>query len=329
MILDDYNSLNEIWNELSQEASEIETQIQYNLRCIREAEAYVDTFLNSETEDYKVFSPRKAEVIYKDEIEKAKNRITSHEENNKELYQKKNVLEERIRRLEKILDHQNRNLTFLNVQEEDRQRIARDLHDTSLQNLSHLIHKIELSSMYIDKDPIQAKLELAVIGRCLRETIDEIRGTIFNLRPLTFDNISLKDAFEQLLMGMNEGGKYTIISNIDNISCENNIVLVEIYRVVSEIFCNIEKHAEADQITFDCIETEGKCVLCVKDNGKGFTGDHGYHSDDHKKHFGMSLMRERVELLNGTIDIASEKGKGTTISIEVPLHVGETNGVVE
>ena len=329
MIFDDYNSLSEIWNELSQEASELETQIQYNLRCIREAEAYVDTFLNSETEDYKVFSPRKAEIIYKDEIEEAKMRITSHEENNRELYQKKNVIDERIRRLETILNHQNRNLTFLNVQEEDRQRIARDLHDTSLQNLSHLIHKIELSSMYIDKDPIQAKLELAVIGRCLRDTIDEIRGTIFNLRPMTFDNLSLKDALEQLLMGLNEGGKYTIVSNIHNISCDNNIILVEIYRVVSEIFCNIEKHAEADQITFDCFETEGKCVLCVMDNGKGMTRDHSYNSDDHKKHFGMSLMRERVELLNGTIDIISEKGKGTKISIEVPLNIVETNGVAK
>ena len=63
--------------------------------------------------------------------------------------------------MDKIIE--NNNLTIFKVQEEERQRIARDLHDTSLQNLTHLIHKIELSSLYIDKDPIQAKLELSIV----------------------------------------------------------------------------------------------------------------------------------------------------------------------
>ena len=57
----------------------------------------------------------------------------------------------------------NTNLSVLKIQEEDRQRIARDLHDTSLQNLTHLIHKLELAGLYIDEDPIKAKLEIAVI----------------------------------------------------------------------------------------------------------------------------------------------------------------------
>lgn len=321
MTLEDYNSLNEMWSELAQEASELETQIQYNLRCIREAEAYMNTFLKSETEDYKVFSPRKAEIIYKEEIEEARNKIFSHEEENKELYLKKNIIDGRIKRLETILNRQIHNLTYLNVQEEDRQRIARDLHDTSLQNLAHLIHKIELSSLYIDKDPIQAKLELAVVGKRLRDTIDEIRGTIFNLRPLTFDDISLKEAFEQLLSGINESGKYKIISNINNIKCNNNLILVAIYRVVSESICNIEKHANADVITFDCMEVDGKCVLHIEDNGQGFPGNSSKKSGDGRKHFGISLMKERVELLSGTMEITSEKGKGTKIVIEIPLDV--------
>ena len=321
MMLDDYNSLNEIWIELSQEVTELETQIQYNLRCIREAEAYLNTYLNSETEDYKVFSPRKAEVIYKEEIRDARNKITFHEEDNKELYEKKNIINDRMKKLETVLNRQNKNMTYLNVQEEDRQRIARELHDTSLQNLVHLIHKIELSSMYIDKDPIQAKFELAVIGKCLRETIDEIRGTIFNLRPMTFDDLSLKEAFEQLFLGINEGGRYEIIYNIDEITCNNNLILASIYRVVSESICNIEKHAEADKITFQCKESDGKCKLEISDNGKGFSEHH--KSGDEKKHFGISLMKERVELLNGNIEIVSAKGKGTKISIEIPLTIVE------
>ncbi len=320
MTLDDYNSLHEIWNELCQEEAELETQIQYNFRCIREAEAYMNTFLNSETEDYKVFSPRKAEVIYKDEIENAKNKIHLHEENNKVLTQKKDIINNKIRKLESILSHRNYSRTLLNVQEEERQRIARDLHDTSLQNLTHLIHKIELSTMYIDKDPIQAKLELSVIERRLRETIDEIRGTIFNLRPMTFDDLGLKAAFERLLYKINEDGRYKIISEIDEITCENNLVLSTIYRVVQELFCNIQKHAEADKIEFRCKKIDGKCVLTIKDNGKGFLLEADNNSDD-RKHFGILLMKERVELLNGNIEIVSEQGKGTRVSIVIPLDI--------
>lgn len=163
MILDDYNSLYDIWKELCQEVEEIEAQIQYNLQCIKEKEIYVDDFLKYETEDFRVFSPRKAEVIHKEEIEEANIKKMSYLEQNEELYLKKDLLDNRIKKLEAVLNRQDRNYTFLNIQEEDRQRIARELHDTSLQNLAHLIHKIELSTMYIDRDPIQAKLELSVI----------------------------------------------------------------------------------------------------------------------------------------------------------------------
>lgn len=94
--------------------------------------------------------------------------------------------------MDKIIE--NNNLTIFKVQEEERQRIARDLHDTSLQNLTHLIHKIELSSLYIDKDPIQAKLELSIVEKSLRKTIEEIRNIIYDLRPMSFDDLGLKNA---------------------------------------------------------------------------------------------------------------------------------------
>ena len=69
------------------------------------------------------------------------------------------------------------------------------------------------------------------------------------------------------------------------------------------------------------MEIDGKCVLHIEDNGKGFSENYGNKSGDGKKHFGISLMKERVELLNGTIEITSEKGKGTKILIEIPLDI--------
>ena len=317
MILDDYNSLYDIWKELCQEVEEIEAQIQYNLQCIKEKEIYVDDFLKYETEDFRVFSPRKAEVIHKEEIEEANIKKMSYLEQNEELYLKKDLLDNRIKKLEAVLNRQDRNYTFLNIQEEDRQRIARELHDTSLQNLAHLIHKIELSTMYIDRDPIQAKLELSVIRKRLKETIYEIRGTIFDLRPMTFDDLGLKPALERLLININGEGKYDIISEIEEITCDNNLILLSLYRVVQESFCNIEKHAHADKIVFRCMEREGRCILFIEDNGKGFLKG----CNDGERHFGISLMKERVELLNGNIEIISELNKGTRVSIEIPLDM--------
>lgn len=202
------------------------------------------------------------------------------------------------------------------MQEKDRQRIARDLHDTSLQNLTHLIHKIELSSMYIDKDPVQAKLELSIISKRLRETIDEIRGIIFDLRPMSFDDLGLKAALERLLFNMNEDGDYQIVSEIDDVSCENNLVLVSIYRLAQEAIQNVRKHANADKVIFRCKEKDGKCILDIEDNGNGFMDV----PDDEAKHFGVLLMKERVKFLSGDISISSNESEGTKIHIVIPLE---------
>ena len=212
----------------------------------------------------------------------------------------------------------NKDLTILNIQEEDRQRIARDLHDTSLQNLAHLVHKIELAGMYIDKDPLKAKLELAVISKNLKSVIEEIRNTIFDLRPMAFDDLGLKPAFEELTKKMNENNAYEMDINIDNVSCENNLILATVFRVVQECFNNIKKHSMADKISFSCKKENELCIIDIKDNGHGFTEEEMLESKNNK-HFGISLMEERVHLLGGNISINSKKEKGTHIHIEVPL----------
>lgn len=317
MNLDDYNIVNDIVKELRQELKELENEILYNLRCMKEADTYVHTFLDTESVDYKVFSPRKGENVHKEEIERTYREKDEYAERNRYLESKRKILCERISQLENILKHREHNLTVLNIQEEDRQRIARDLHDTSLQNLAHLVHKIELSSLYIDKDTVKAKLELSEVNKILKETIDEIRNTIFDLRPMTFDDLGLKSAFERLLSEINESKKYNLILDIDDVSCENNLVLASIYRIVQECLNNIVKHAEAEKIYFSCKNKNDNCVIQIKDNGKGFV----LNGSIEGKHFGLSLMKERVYLLNGKISISSEPKKGTEINVEIPLNL--------
>lgn len=215
------------------------------------------------------------------------------------------------------LEKQKQNLAILSIQEQDRQRIARDLHDTSLQNLAHLVHKIELSSLYIDKDPIRAKLELAAVNKNLKEIIDEIRNTIFDLRPMSFDDLGLKAAFENLIDNINEDKKYVTDVVIEEPLSDDDMILTAIYRIVQESLNNIEKHAEASKIIFHTKNKENYYVLDIQDDGAGFSESEIQEKKD--RHFGMTVMKERVSLLGGKIDIDSEEGKGTQVHIEIPL----------
>lgn len=316
MIQDNQRILTEILTSLKQDLSEINTKIHENLLSIKEEEACIKVL--EDTDDFKVFFPRRVNtLLQKDEIEKANIRKVDHEEQNIKLNETKALLEERIQQLEKILSYENHNITAINFQEGDRQRIARDLHDASLQNLVHLIHELELCNLYIDQDPLKAKLELSLVSKGLKEVVNEIRNTIFDLRPMSFDDLGLKAGLERLLERVNENKKFEIISDIDDVSCENNFVLVYIYRTVQEGLNNIVKHAEAEKIIFRCKMIDEVCVIDMEDDGKGFCKEH--EEEKGNKHFGLSLMQERVELLNGIIHISSSEGNGTKIHIEIPF----------
>lgn len=322
-----YQVLNDLLKEFQEEYHGLQTQINECLVKVKEEECYVKSFLEKEDEDFKIFCPRNAEDIYRDEIMKANAGKSELQQKLNQFYQEQNLVSSKMKRLEQILKDENafhfdtdlpqKNLTILNVQEEDRQRIARDLHDTSLQNLAHLVHKIELCGMFIDQDPIRAKLELAVISKNLKSVIEEIRNTIFDLRPMTFDDLGLKPAFEQLFEKINTDNVYDIEADIDNVSCENNLILATIFRVVQECLNNITKHADASKIVFSCRCHDNICFMDITDNGKGFSKEEVEIKRD--RHFGLNVMKERIGLLGGKIQFDSEKTKGTHIHIEVPL----------
>lgn len=315
-----YNVLTEIISELRQYRNNIDEKLRDNVCHIKEAEAYAQTFLGSESEeDIKVFSPRNIDSVYKNEIENIENKKSKYEEENKLLIQRKNDLSSRIERIEQILENETDNLTVLSIQEEDRKRIARDLHDTSLQNLTHLIHQIELSGLYIDKDPLRARIELSIVNKRLKEIIEEIRNTIYDLRPMTFDDLGLKAAFENLIESINEDKKYEVELDLEDVSCETNIILVTIYRIVQECLNNIVKHADATKISLICKKKNNNCYITIGDNGNGFKKE----DYNREKHFGILYIKERIKLLGGKIRLDSAPEKGTVITMSIPLG---TNG---
>lgn len=214
-------------------------------------------------------------------------------------------------------------LRVLDVQEKERSRIARELHDSSLQDLTHLIHMLELSSMYIDKDPIRAKLELESCTQNLKHIISGIRDTIFDLRPMTFDDLGFKQCIENEVQTLKLQYKNCdIIFDVNDIELPNNtkkreifnIFLVTLYRIILEALINALKHSGADTINFSLKDSCDEIIVNITDNGKGFSVEESVKD----KHFGISIMYERVYLLNGKISIISDFDKGTKIEVIVP-----------
>ena len=209
---------------------------------------------------------------------------------------------------------------MMEMLETERKRIVSALHDTSLQNIAHLVHMIELASLYIDKDPARAKMELNSVSKGLHNVIEDIRSTIFNLRPMTFDDLGLKASFERLLDFLNADKDYIMDVEIDDVSCEtDDYFCIILYRVVQECLLNIKKHSQATRVLFHCKKTEQKYEILIQDNGKGFTKEEA--EDKANSHFGLALIHEGVNLLNGTIHVSSAIGRGTTIDIKIPLDL--------
>ena len=199
------------------------------------------------------------------------------------------------------------------IQELDRRRIARDLHDTSLQNLSHLIHKLELVSMYMDKDMIRAKLELASVSKNINHIIDEIRMVIYDLRPMVFDDLGLKNAIIGLLDKAKKMTSLVIEYDIDEIEMTGyESYQLELYRILQECVINVCKHAHAQNMKVFLKDFLDHIELTVEDDGVGFDLEKEKNKENH---FGLFILKERVKILSGSMKIDTKPEKGTKIFI--------------
>lgn len=216
----------------------------------------------------------------------------------------------------------NKNELVFVIQELERKRIARDLHDTSLQNLSHLVHKLELASKYMDQDMIKAKLEIATISKRLNEIIEEIRMVIYDLRPMVFDDLGLKHAIIRLLDQVNKNTGLIVTYDIDDVCIEDETISLGIFRILEECIVNVCKHAQASHIKVILKVSYPSVELKVEDDGIGFDMEEVKKKE---RHFGLYIIKERVEVLSGKINISSSANFGTKIDIFIPKVLTHTD----
>lgn len=317
-----YEIIQEMYNELKKEQTSRLSALNEKKNNIAEIDAYLNSLLNKEENDLQVFLPRKVEDVYRDDIEKCKLRKEILLSECEELEKQFHLDESKMKKLEKVLADtcmlHVKQLSILDAQEKERQRIARDLHDTSLQNLTHLVHKVELSLLYIDEDPVKTKLELATIENGIREVIEEIRNSIFDLRPMLVDDLGLKEAIEKLISVLNQDRKFHIESDIDEIPVTQSdssvyVLFISIYRLIQECMQNAIKHSGGSKIGVKLKDHNSTYRIHVQDNGTGFDVEEALKKD---KHFGLSVIKERVLFLGGKLNIDTQHG--TSIEIEIP-----------
>lgn len=216
-------------------------------------------------------------------------------------------------------------LHILESQEHDRNRIARDLHDSSVQSLTALVHKTELCIRLMDIDTIRVKLELQTMIETIKTIINGMREIIFNLRPMSIDNLGLGVTIDSYCLQLKKN--YDIDVEFHNHTEEpklSSIYKITLYRILQEACYNVIKHANASKIdvTLSCADNSLK--LTVQDNGCGFDITKLQEPSEKVPYgFGMSMMRERVTLLGGVFEIISIIEKGTTVSVEIPLQEKE------
>ena len=311
--------LDKLYNDFLKEKESLQEEIDNCNNKISEIDTYINSITGMEDSDFKVFSPRDVESIYKDSLKENRNLKSKYESDCQKYIKKRERIDSRLRKVKKLLLEYNDEVQIFDIQERERQRISRDLHDSSLQNLTHTIHKLELASLYIDKDPIQAKLEIAEISKDIKGVIEEIRNTIFDLRPMQFDDLGLKDSVEQLVEKIKKDSSIDIKCDIDdNIKSNDKNVLLTIFRIIQECINNAIKHSNGNLIELKIKNVVDCFDIIIKDDGEGFNVDEVF-SEKAKRHFGLMILEERVNILNGTINIESEIEKGTKVHVQLPL----------
>jgi two-component system sensor histidine kinase DegS len=216
------------------------------------------------------------------------------------------------------------NLRFLlqqitRVQEEERKRIARELHDETIQTLVALCLRIDdLASSA--KVPQELRLGLEELYQQANNIMMEVRRLSQDLRPAALDSLGLVPALEGLASQIT---KYSGIVTEVNVAGEKRRLPDEVelvlFRIVQEVLRNVWKHAEATEANITLEFAEGSIRAIFRDNGKGFEPPKVLSNLPRYGKLGLAGIQERVQLLGGTLAISSELGKGTTITAKLPF----------
>ena len=213
----------------------------------------------------------------------------------------------------------------ISAQEEERQRIARELHDDTGQVLTLLLIRLKLLESQAPDDALHAQID--ELRGLVSGAIDRVRQLALALRPPAIDQLGLASALRSLVSTYTTNTRIAVKLEIDReqvpLSPERTIA---VYRVAQEALTNIAKHAHARNVVMSVRVTGGELVLTVRDDGEGFDPAVLSHRDRGQPKaggpgVGLFGMEERARLAGGGLRISSAPGRGTSVVLHVPLDM--------
>ncbi|RLB82439.1 MAG: hypothetical protein DRH17_05895 [Deltaproteobacteria bacterium] len=220
---------------------------------------------------------------------------------------------------------------LIKVQESERQRLSRDLHDYLAQDLSTL--KIGLDTLFDNQSeaPPETRQRVSELSKTLQGTIIAVRDLAYDLRPLGLDQLGLLRTVFQYCEDFSDKSGLSVdfySAGMDDLRLDFDTE-INVYRLIQEALNNIKRHAEASHVTIRLVASFPNIILRIEDDGKGFDVKNQLVTALNEKRMGVRSMEERVALLQGKMRIQSRPTEGTRILIEVPYKKEKKSGSKE
>jgi signal transduction histidine kinase len=205
-------------------------------------------------------------------------------------------------------------------QEDERRRIARELHDETIQNLLAMARRVELQQA-TEKDPAR-QMQLASLSTMIGETLDGVRHISHDLRPPMLEDLGLIPSLRTLIERLAENEQhaplvtFNVSEHTSPLSPNQELVL---YRISQEALTNIQRHAHASEVQVNLSFEPDVVCLDIRDNGIGFLVPNSVTELVQRGHFGLMGIQERVWSVGGTLAIHSTPGAGTRLTVTIPV----------
>lgn len=214
-------------------------------------------------------------------------------------------------------------IRVIEAQEEERKRVAREIHDGPAQSLANLVLRTEICEKLLDRDPAAVREALGELREMIQESLRDVRRIIYNLRPMVLDDLGIASALRLYISDLQKQSEMPIELIISGEERKlPGSLEVAVFRIAQEALNNALKHSEAKNILVKLEFSPESINLLVIDDGKGFNWEEVREKTPCS--YGLIGMQERVEMLNGKISINTAPNRGTQILVMLPILKGET-----
>jgi signal transduction histidine kinase len=201
-------------------------------------------------------------------------------------------------------------------QEEERLRLARELHDDTVQSLIALGQRVQMVERQFKVAPEKAEQKLVELRQLVSETLDNVRRLIRDMRPTYLEDLGLIPALKALCTDVADSQPFSVTFSVEGPQMRFvQEVDLALYRITQEALSNVARHAAASHVEVR-LQIGDTSTLTISDDGQGFMVPVQPSEFASAGHFGLMSMAERVRLVGGRLGIDSEPGKGTRISVQ-------------